>query len=375
MDTRGRLRYNIAMRATITSPDHPALAELCELLAPLARDTDLTGAWPAEQLRLCGEYGVFEWFLEERWVGQHWDQEAIVRGYLELSRACLTTTFVITQRSGACRRIATCNNEQLQDALLPDLATGESFATVGISHLTTSRQHVKTPVLRARRVDGGFELDGYSPWVTGAPHAAHVVTGAVVMAHDEPTAEQLLVALPTDLPGVTVPAPARLIGVSASDTGEIRCDKVFVEDRWLIAGPVENVMSLGSGAGTGGHQTSTLAVGLSRAALDYMKAESAKRTGLDAPLDALEDDYTQTLEMLISVVRGEPGCSSETLRQRANSLVLRATQAALGTAKGAGYVQGHPVGRWCREALFFLVWSCPQPVVSANLCELAGIAN
>jgi alkylation response protein AidB-like acyl-CoA dehydrogenase len=78
---------------------------------------------------------------------------------------------------------------------------------------------------------------------------------------------------------------------------------------------------------------------------------------------------------LISIVRGEPGCSSEMLRQRANSLVLRATQAALGTAKGAGYVQGHPVGRWCREALFFLVWSCPQPVVSANLCELAGIAH
>lgn len=363
------------MTATITSPDHPALTELCESLAALARNTDLTGAWPAEQLRLCGEYGVFEWFLEERWGGRHWDQESIIRGYLELSRACLTTTFIITQRSGACRRIATCDNEQLKDLLLPDLATGKGFATVGISHLTTSRQHVKTPVLRAERVDGGFVFDGYSPWVTGAPHAQHVVTGAVMLERGEPTAEQVLVALPTDLTGVSVPAPARLIGVSASDTGEVRCDNVFVEDHYLIAGPVENVMSLGSGAGTGGHQTSTLALGLSRAALDYIASESTKRTGLEAPLDALEEDYLQVFEMLIAVVRGEPGCSSETLRQRANSLVLRATQAALGTAKGAGYVEGHPVGRWCREALFFLVWSCPQPVVSANLCELAGIAG
>lgn len=363
------------MAATITSPDHPALAELCESLSALARDTDLTGKWPAEQLRLCGEYGVFEWFLEEQWGGQRWDQEAIVRGYLELSRACLTTTFIITQRSGACRRIATCDNEPLKELLLPALASGQSFATVGISHLTTSRQHVKTPVLRARRVDGGFVFDGYSPWVTGAPHAEHVVTGAAVMDGNEPTAEQVLVALPTELPGVTVPLPARLIGVSASDTGEVRCDNVFVEDRWAIAGPVENVMSLGSGAGTGGHQTSTLALGLSRAALDYIAAEAAKRTGLDAPLEALEDDYHEIFDMLIAVVRGEPDCSSESLRQRANSLVLRATQAALGTAKGAGYVEGHPVGRWCREAMFFLVWSCPQPVVSANLCELAGIAN
>jgi hypothetical protein len=47
----------------------------------------------------------------------------------------------------------------------------------------------------------------------------------------------------------------------------------------------------------------------------------------------------------------------------------------LSAAKGSGYVIGHPAGRWCREALFFLVWSCPQPVLSAHLCELAGISD
>ncbi len=61
------------------------------------------------------------------------------------------------------------------------------------------------------------------------------------------------------------------------------------------------------------------------------------------------------------------------LRAQANSLALRASQAALAAAKGTGYVVGHPAGRWCREALFFLVWSCPQGVMAANLCELAGL--
>lgn len=363
------------MPAKITSPDHPALAELCEKLAAQSRETDLSGQWPAEQLRLCGEYGVFEWFIEPEWGGRQWDQESVVRGYLELSRACLTTTFIITQRTGACRRIATCDNFELKSALLPDLATGKRFATVGISHLTTSRQHVRTPVLQARRLDGGYQFDGYSPWVTGACHAQHVVTGAVLMDADQPTNEQLLVALPTELRGVSTPDPAQLIAVSASDTGEVRCDNVFVADEWVIAGPVENVMSLGSGAGTGGHQTSTLALGLSRAALDYIASEADKRTGLTDPLEAMEADYQDVLKTLFAVIHGEPDCSTEQLRQRANSLALRSTQAALVTAKGAGYMLGHPVGRWCREALFFLIWSCPQPVVSANLCELAGIAH
>ncbi|MEX1224544.1 MAG: acyl-CoA dehydrogenase, partial [Pirellulales bacterium] len=73
------------------------------------------------------------------------------------------------------------------------------------------------------------------------------------------------------------------------------------------------------------------------------------------------------------MARGEPACGPEQLRTRANSLALRASQASLTAAKGAGYVWGHPAGRWCREALFFLVWSCPQPVLAANLCEFAGI--
>jgi hypothetical protein len=51
--------------------------------------------------------------------------------------------------------------------------------------------------------------------------------------------------------------------------------------------------------------------------------------------------------------------------------VLRATQASLAAAKGTGFLASHPAGRWCREALFFLVWSCPQAVMEANLCQLA----
>lgn len=363
------------MPTTITSPDDPAFKSLCEQLHELAGETDVTGQWPAEQLRLCGEYGVFEWFIEPEWGGQAWDQEAIVRGYLALSRACLTTTFIITQRSGACQRIATCEYDKLKSLLLPDLATGERFATVGISHLTTSRRHLATPVLRARRVEGGFVLDGFSPWVTGAAHANHVVTGATLMENDTATEEQLLVVLPMNLAGVTAGEPAKLVGLSASHTGQVLCNRAFVDERWLLAGPVANVMSRGAGAGTGGHQTSTLAVGLARAAIDFIETEAAKRPDLAVPFDALRCDYDEVQEALFAAVRGEPSCSTELLRQRANSLVLRATQAALVVAKGAGYVQGHPVGRWCREALFFLVWSCPQPVVNANLCELAGIAD
>jgi hypothetical protein len=140
-----------------------------------------------------------------------------------------------------------------------------------------------------------------------------------------------------------------------------------------LAGPLENVMTVGKGAGTGGLQTSTLAVGLSSAAIDFLDAETEKRPELAGPAAELRREEQALTDNLLALASGQAICSNEELRTRANSLVLRATQSALGAAKGAGYVVGHPAGRWCREALFFLVWSCPQAVLSANLCELAGI--
>ncbi len=341
----------------------------------MASELDLTGAWPERQLQLCADYGVFEWFLTPQWGGQAWDDEMVVRGYLALSSACLTTTFILTQRTGACRRIASSTNDEAQEFLLPDLVSGKLMATVGISHLTTSRRHLAKPVLRAERADGGFRLNGFAPWVTGAAQSAYIVVGATVMVGDDPTPEQLLIALPSDLPGVSADKPEQLVGLGASHTGQLQLEDVFVEDRWVLAGPVENVMSVGSGAGAGGYQTSTLALGLTRSALSFLEQQSAQRTELGTPLDALQDDFDEVSGQLFAVVRGEPDCSTEELRKRANSLALRSAQAALAAAKGTGYITGHPAGRWCREALFFLVWSCPQPVLAANLCELAGIAS
>ena len=352
----------------ITSPDDPLLDELCSRLLALGGDLDRSGAWPAEQLRLCGEYGVYQWFIGNRWGGQDWSDVDLVRGYLRLSAACLTTTFILTQRSGACRRIEASDNEALKERLLPDLASGATFATVGISHLTTSRRHLAKPALAAVPTPQGFVLDGYTPWVTGALHAQTIVVGAAL-----DSGSQILVALPTKLPGVRVPPPAQLLGLQSSHTGEVLLEGVQISSDWPLVGPAENVMASGSGGNTGGLQTSTLAIGLAGAAIEFLATEAQQRADLLAPAESLRAEWLELQADLLAAAAGEATCSSETLRSRANSLVLRATQAALAAAKGSGYVVGHPAGRWCREALFFLVWSCPQPVMQANLCELAGL--
>lgn len=359
--------------ARVTSPDDPALAALCAQLAAGAAEVDRSGRWPADQLQLCAEAGVFEWFLEPQHGGQGWRPVDAVRGYMALASACLTTTFILTQRTGACRRIAVSRNGALQQRLLPGLVDGRLFATVGISHLTTSRRHLGRPALAAEETPHGFRLDGLSPWVTGAVAADVIVLAAALVEDGTPTDRELVLAVPTALPGIAVDEPFPLVGLTASATGAVRLDRVEVSRDNLIAGPAANVMASAAGGSTGGYETSALALGLARAAIDFLAEEAVKRPDLLGPQQALAEEHSQLVDDLLALVGGDQRCTKELIRQRANTFVLRATQAALSAAKGTGYVAGHPAGRWCREALFFLVWSCPQPVANANLCELAGI--
>jgi alkylation response protein AidB-like acyl-CoA dehydrogenase len=353
----------------ITSPDDPAFDDLCRELAARTDQLDVTGHWPAEQLRLLGDYGVYRWFLPKVWGGLEWNDADLIRGYLRLSEVCLTTAFILTQRTGACQRIADGDSPRKAE-LLPPLLSGETFATVGISHLTTSRRHLARPVLAASETRDGFLLDGFSPWVTGGAHANTIVTGATLE-----DGRQILAVVPTNLPGVSADEPARLVGLSASHTGAIQFRQVAVAREWLLAEPTENVMARGIGGNTGGLQTSTLAIGLARSAISYLEAESVAREDLRKAAAALRHDADEATRDLSLLAAGDTACTTQDLRFRANSLALRATQSALTAAKGTGYVLGHPAGRWCREALFFLVWSCPQPVAHAALCDLAGLGD
>jgi butyryl-CoA dehydrogenase len=58
------------------------------------------------------------------------------------------------------------------------------------------------------------------------------------------------------------------------------------------------------------------------------------------------------------------------IRVNCTRLALQATQVAMTVAKGAGFVAPHPVQRWSRQALFFLVWSCPRPAAEGLIGSL-----
>src|SRR5262245_35075539 len=327
---------------------------------------DAERRWPETSWQVLCQVGATRWCVPRRFGGLELDGPALLEGYVRLASACLTTCFLLSQRDAACRRLRDGNNEQLREELLPALAHGERFATVGLAQLTTSRQHGK-PALTARPEGDGFVLDGIMPWVTGAVRADHFVTGAVL---DD--GRQLLLVVPRDTKGLTVREPLDLMALQGSLTTSVDCRGVFVERRHVLAGPAERVMTSGR-SGTGGLETSCLAVGLARAALAHLHREAVARREWQAPADRLGKATDRLWQSLLTAARD--GCTTEEatrLRAQANTLVLQAAQAALTASKGTGFLHSHPAQRWVRQAHFFLVWSCPRPAVDATLEALLG---
>ncbi|MBL8796649.1 MAG: acyl-CoA/acyl-ACP dehydrogenase [Planctomycetia bacterium] len=341
-----------------------SLAELTAALDGAAEVADTEPMWPAQSWDPLRAAGVLGWSISTEYGGQDRPVSELLDGYAQLAAGCLTTSFILSQREAAVRRIADSANAALCRELLRPLACGGRYATVGLSQLTTSRQH-GAPALRAELHADRLLLDGTIPWVTGAAQADHVVIGAALSDR-----RQVLAVLPTTYPGVEVGPPLPLMALQGSLTAELRCQGVELDRRWLLAGPAEQVM--GGGRGPGGLETSCLALGLGRAAIAHLEREAVHRSELRPTAERLEQTRGKLWAVLLALATGSATGQAAALRARANSLVLRATQAALTASKGAGFLRGHPAQRWVRQACFFLVWSCPRPAADATLAYLAG---
>ena len=319
-------------------------------------------------MQVLSDAGVYQWFVSESEGGLGWSTKDLTEAYVRLSKSCLSASFILTQRIAALRRIAMSTTPTLRRNYLEPFLSGEATATVGISHLTTSRRHLAQPVLQFEPAQDGYTLSGFCPWVTGAQATDAVLVGAEVSS-----GQQILAVVPTNAEGVVVEPGFSLVALTETHTGPVALNDVFISHDNVVAGPSENVLATMGSHGTGSFQTTALALGLSSSAIEFLTRETSRRPDLQSSTDELSKQLDAQVNRLLLTADGDLDLSKDELRADANSLVLRATQAAMVAAKGAGFTSTHPVGRWCREALFFLVWSCPQAVRDSNLCELAGV--
>ena len=325
--------------------------------------------WPGELWSIIEQAGATRWSLSEEFGGTGCPRPLLVQRYAQLAGGSLTAVFILSQHDAGVRRLQATPDNDVAVRWLRAIAQRRAFTTVGISHLTTSRRLGTQPVKAVEFAPGVYRFSGTIPWVTAAQQADVLVTGAVL---DD--GRQMLVALPADRPGVEVRPPFPLAALQASCTTEVVLTDTEIDDCDVLAGPASDILSNPGAVGTAGLETSALALGQARAALAALVDLSPDRSDLAEPLDLLCENWRASWGQLIAQARGEPDAISPgQIRAQANALALRSTQAYLTARRGTGFLRTEPAQRWARQALFFLVWSCPTPVAQAAIRDLAGL--
>jgi butyryl-CoA dehydrogenase len=347
----------------MSTSDMPSMSvphNILDCLAYGAEVADRESRWPAESWDALRTSGILGRAIAREFGGSAFEPVELAASNEALTTACMTTAFVLSQRDAAVRLLLN-GPEHHKQRHLPRLAAGEEYMTVGLSQLTTSRSSAHA--LRAVPDGRGFRLTGTIPWVTGADQATAIVVGAPLE-----DGRQILLVLPTQHEGVHVGPPLALAALQGSRTSAVHCEGAVVDPEMLMAGPTQQVLSRGAG---GGLDTSCIAIGLAAASTTFLRTEADKRPDMGPAAERFEAALTHAREQLHRLVNnpGDPD-AAWALRIESTRLALRASQAALAAAKGAGFLAGQPAQRWARQALFFLVWSCPRTVSDGVLADL-----
>jgi alkylation response protein AidB-like acyl-CoA dehydrogenase len=339
-----------------------------------AMEYDQTADWPAADLVDLAAAGTMRWAIPTDFGGDGLDPLELHLRYESIAAASLSTVLILTQRDSAIGFILGAETWPFRESWLHQLAENEFFTTIGIAQLTTSRQ-AGPPALRAARADGGWQLDGLIPWSTGPAVSRYVFAGAVCDKESSGNGNgQILFALPTSAAGVAIAAPMQLVALRSSWTTSIRCDGVFVPDDLVLRGPVPSalagrVKSIAVGQ-------AFLATGLCQGALDLIATHDSQRARetrerFAEQLASLRDEL-----LAINSPAADPAAiaaAGPRLRGACNELAVRVTHAAVALFKGTALLSDHPAQRLAREAMFLLVWSCPDPVIDCTVNALSDI--
>ncbi len=167
-----------ALSSSIASADLGSL--IARVLAPRVTAIDLEGEYPEAFLRALGGLGGMGVGVPLAYGGAGLGLMGTLTTMAQVGEVCLSTAFLHWCHTACAHSIAKSDNEQAKTALLPALARGELLGGTGLSNTLKSACEMESFLLSAKRVDGGYEINGTLPWVSNLGEDHIFVTGCPV---------------------------------------------------------------------------------------------------------------------------------------------------------------------------------------------------
>jgi alkylation response protein AidB-like acyl-CoA dehydrogenase len=331
-------------------------------LQPRAAEAEATETFPRDVFTMLGQAGVLGLPYAEEYGGGGQPYEVYLQVLEELARVWASVAVGVSVHALSCFGLVTRGTEEQKQRWLPDLLGGDLLGAYCLSepHAGSDPAAMTT---RAKRVDGGYVIDGAKAWVTHGGQADFYK----VMARtgDSGRDDISCFLVPADAAGLTADPPERKMGLTGSTTATMRFQEVEVgADRLLGAEGDEMKIAL-AGLDPGRLGIAAVATGLAQGALDDAVAYAQDREtfgrkiidhqGLAFVLAdmaaAVESARTTYLSAARLKDQGLPfGTQASIAKLVATDNSMRVTTDAVQVLGGYGYTRDFPVERYMREA-------------------------
>ena len=329
-----------------------------------ARDNARAEHFDLELVRMLAAQGYVGAIVPREYGGAGLDHVTYALIVEEIGRGdSAMRTVVSVQTSLVCGSILRWGSEEQKARYLPKLCSAEWLGCFGLTE-PEAGSDAASQRTRARRVDGGWLLNGAKMWISLGNHAKV----ALVFAQADPGLGHRGLAcflVDTDQPGFGTQEIKHKMGLHASDTASISLDDVRVADEDVL-GEIGAGFKIAMSALDGGrYSVAAGCVGICQGCVDESVRYAQQREQFGRPIASFQLVQAMLAEMRVRADaarllvwragflhdQGRP-CTTETSIAK-----LYATEAAVWCANeaiqvhgGAGYVDEHPVERWFRDA-------------------------
>lgn len=329
-------------------------------LAELADDIDRRGVYPKSILHRLGELGALKAHMAE--PGRPADYGMAIAAMSEVSRVCGATGFMVWCHNVCGVYMEQSGNPALMGQALADHANGQTLGATGMSNPMKTFAGIETFLLHAKKVAGGYLVNGTLPWVSnlGPDHYFGAVADIVV---DGVVNSEIMFLIRCDAPGVALRDCPSFSAMEGTNTWAVRLTDYFVGAKEIIADPVRPFIGriraafilLQTGMG----------LGVAQGAIDSMWTVERQLGHVNEFLDDRPDDLQAELDELtariMQLAKTPFGTDKQFIidvldaRAHASELALRAAQSALLHQGARGYLMTSEVQRRVRESHFVAI--------------------
>ena len=332
-------------------------------LAPDSRAWEAAGAFPQDVLDELGALGFLGMTVPEEWGGAGLDYVSYALALMEIASGDgALSTLMSVNNAPVCAILMASGSDTHKNEYLRRLAAGEMIGAFALTepHAGSDASALRTT---ARRVDGGYVLNGTKQFITSGAIAGVTITFAVT---DPAAGKRGLSAflVPAGAKGLRVGRVESKLGQRASDTAQLVYEDVFVEEWLRIGNEGEGYRIALANLETGRIGIAAQSVGMAAAALEHALAYASDRQAFGKTLTehqavafrladmATEVEAARQLVLHAAALKdsGAP-CLKEACMAKlfASESAERVASAAVQVLGGYGYVEDYLVEKIYRD--------------------------